>query len=79
MASVVAKARLEAATARLNEADTETIAATRAEKIAADASADAWAQVHLARVRKSKVRQRAEAEARAAKQRNEEEARLTQL
>ena len=78
MASTVAKARLETATARLHEADTETVAATQAEKEAADASANAWAQVHLARVRKSKVRQRAEAEASAVKQRKEEEARLTQ-
>ena len=78
MASVVAKARLGTATARLAEADMETIAATQAEKEAADASANAWAQVHLARVRKSKVRQRAEAEARAAQQRKEEEARLAQ-
>ena len=74
----MAKARLETATAGLNEASTETVAATQAEKIAADAAADAWAQVHLARVRKSKVRQRAEAEASAVKQRKEEEARLTQ-
>ena len=78
MASVLAKARLETATARLAEADMETVAATQAEKEAADTSANAWAQVHLARVRKSKVRQRAEAEARAAQQRKEEEARLTQ-
>ena len=78
MATVVAKARLEAATARLAETDMEVVAATQAEKEAADASAQAWAQVHLARVRKSKMRQRAEAEALAAQQRKEEEARLAQ-
>ena len=74
----MAKARLETGTANLNEASTETVAATQAEKIAANAAANAWAQVHLARVRKSKVRQRAEAETRAAQQRKKEEARLTQ-
>ena len=78
MASVVAKARLQAATAQLNEADIETVAAAQAEKEAADASANAWAQVHLTRVRKSKVRQRAEAVAQAVRQRAEEEERLLQ-
>ena len=78
MASVVAKTRLDAAIARLGEANLEIVAATQAEKQAADASAQAWAQVHLARVRKSKVRQRAEAEARAAQQQREEKARLAQ-
>ena len=78
MATVVAKARHEAATARLAETDMEVVAATQAEKEAADASAQAWAQLHLARVRKSKIRQRAEAEALAAQQRKEEEARLAQ-
>ena len=78
MATVVAKARLEAATARLAETHMEVLAATQAEKEAADASAQAWAQVHLARVRKSKMRQRTEAEALAVQQRKEEEARLAQ-
>jgi len=78
MATVVAKARLEAATTRQAEADMETVAAAQAEREAADASAQAWADVHLARVRKNKLRQRAEAEARAAQHRKEEEARLAQ-
>ena len=78
MATVVATARLEAATTRLAEADMETVAAAQAEREAADASAQAWADVHLARVRKNKLRQRAEAEERAAQQRKEEEARLAQ-
>jgi hypothetical protein len=78
MASFVAKTRLDAATSHLCEANLEIVAATQAEKEAADASAQAWAQVHLARVRKSTERQRSEAVARAAQQRKEEEARLAQ-
>ena len=73
-----ATVHLDTATAQLSEADTELIAAARVEQELADASASVWAQVHLARVRAGKERQRAEAEARAMAQRAKEEVRQQQ-
>ena len=73
-----AAVHLDLATAQLSEADTEVIETARAERELANASANAWAQVHLARVREGKQRQREEAEARSSKQRSEEEARQQQ-
>ena len=69
---------LDIATAQLSKADKEAIETARVERELANASSNAWAQVHLARVRESKQRQRAEAEARSSKQRSEEEARQQQ-
>ena len=67
-ALAVARTRMEAAAVQLIEVEAEAVAATQAEKEAADASANAWAQVHLARVRKSKARRHAEMDAHAARQ-----------
>jgi hypothetical protein len=71
-----ATVHLDTATAQLSEADAELVAAAQVEQELADASASAWAQMHLARVRVA--RQRAEAEARAKEQRAKEEVRLQQ-
>ena len=73
-----AAVHLDLATAQLSKADTEVIETAQAERELANASANAWAQVHLARVREGKQRQRVEAEARSSKQRSEEEARQQQ-
>ena len=72
-ALAVARTRMEAAAVQLIEVEAEAVAATQAEKEAADASANAWAQVHLARVRKSKARRHAEMDAHAARQAEEVE------
>ena len=67
-ALAVARTRMEAAAVQLIEVEAEAVAATQAEKEAADASANAWAEVHLARVRKNKARRHAEVDALAARQ-----------
>ena len=78
IALVAARAQLEAATAQLAKVAAEVTVAVQEEKEAVDASAKAWSQVHMTRMRTGTAAQRAEAEVCAARERAEEEESLQQ-